>query len=178
MWGVDKFDTVASSPLDTDEVDMYMWKTFAFIQTAQYTCCAVASHVSNVVELTGVLHNYTLSFQQLGLVGNCTATGWLVYMVMSATLMVSGWSARCFENGEELPGDSDQLCGAHMEEKHGSTGHGGSNSPVRVPSGGSSQGVLAWHSNFRQSSPKGFLATSNIWVFSVSWPPAMYGCFR
>ena len=27
-------------------------------------------------------------------------------MVMSATLMVSGWSARCFENGEELPGDS------------------------------------------------------------------------
>ena len=126
--GVGKFDTVVSSQLDTDEVNL--WETSILTQTAQYTRCAVASHVSNVVELTGVLHNYTLSFQQLGLVGNCTATGWLVYMVMSATLMVSGWSGRCSENGEALPGDSDQLCGAHMEGKHGSTGHGGSNSLV------------------------------------------------
>ena len=83
---------------------------------------------------------------------------------MSATLMVSGWSARCFENGEELPGDSDQLCGAHMEEKHGSTGHGGSNSPVRVPSG--AQVKELWHGT----------ATVDSLLPKVSWPPATYGC--
>ena len=52
--GVRKFDIVVSSQLDTDEVDM--WETSTLSQTDKYAHCAVASHVSNVVELTGVLH--------------------------------------------------------------------------------------------------------------------------
>ena len=61
--GVDKFDIVASSLLDTDEVDM--WEMFALIQTARCARCAVASHISNVVELTGVLHIHC-PFSSLG----------------------------------------------------------------------------------------------------------------
>ena len=77
---------------------------------------------------------------------------------------MGGLLLRCSENGEELLGDSDQLCGAHMEGKHGSTGHGESNSPVRIPSG--AQVKELWH---------GTAAVDSL-LPKVSWPPATHGC--
>ena len=120
--GVGKFDIVVSSQLDTDKVDM--WETSTLTQTAQYTCCAVASRVSNVVELTGVLHILYTVLSAAGF-GRELYSNWLACMHGHVSNSHGEWwSARCSENGEELPGDSDQLCGAHMEGKHGSTGHG------------------------------------------------------